>query len=117
MKNRELIAEFGDCLPGSRVAIVNPDIDANDYERYGIFRVTYLNNSDPRDTIIEASREYKNMLVEDLTGFLGREDPDGDAQVYIEGWEGQHFAYFDIKEVRQGPYLHSIILGAWRCGG
>jgi hypothetical protein len=117
MKNRELATEFADCLPNSKVFIVNPGIDETDHERYGIGAVTYLTCSDPIDSIIEASREDDSVTVEELLRGIAMNGPDGDAQIYVKNWEGQGYAYFDIKEVRRGPYHHSIILGAWRCGG
>jgi hypothetical protein len=117
MLNHELCAEFKDCLGGSKVAIVNPGIDGSDHERYGISKITFLVGKAPEDTIIEASRENNYMRVEEFVTILAEQDSDGTVQVYIEGWEGQQFAYFDIARVRRGPYLHSVILGDWRCGG
>jgi hypothetical protein len=117
MKNHELTAEFRDCLPQSKVFIVNPGVDGTDHERLAIGKVTYLIGSDPTDSIIEASRVDDTITVEDLVLGLAEIHPDGDAQVFVREWEGQGYAYFDIAMVRRGPYHHSIILGAWRCGG
>jgi hypothetical protein len=117
MLNKELVAEFADCLPGSKICVVNPGIDGSDYERYTIIKITFLVSKAPEDTIIEAGSGGSFMRVEEFVTILKEQDADGTVQVYIEGWEGQQFAYFDIARVRQGPYLHSIILGDWRCGG
>jgi hypothetical protein len=112
MKNRELSAEFKDCLPNSKVLIINPGIDGTDFERLGIGRVTYLNGSDPLDSIIEASRGADSSIRGDeLVRGISMNGPDGRAQVFVPGWEGQPYAYFEINEVRRGPYHHSIILG------
>jgi hypothetical protein len=122
MLNHELRAEFADCLPGSKVAIINPDTDGNDYQRWGISKITFLPNTSPdrnrpEDTIIEAGPDNDFMRVEEFITILGEQDSDGTVQVFVAGWEGQQFAYFDIARVRRGPYLHCLILGDWRCGG
>ena len=130
MLNHELCAEFKDCLPGSKIAIVNPGIDGEDHQRYGISKITHLANTTPvrkgqkrppEDTIIEANDNGDFMTgsfmrTEEFVTILREQDADGDVQVFVPGWEGQQFAYFDIERVRRGPYLHSVILGRWRCG-
>jgi hypothetical protein len=117
MLNRELAAEFADCLPGSKVCVVNPGIDGEDHQRFGVGRVSWLMGSNPVDTIIESSDDVNFIRTDELLRGLAPIDSDGTAQICVYGWEGQAVAYFDIKEVRRGPYLHSIVLGDWRCGG
>jgi len=118
MKNRELAEAFSASLPGSKVFVINPGVDETDHERFAIGAVAFLSGSDPIETIIEATRDFGNTIrTDDLLRGIAMNGPEGDAQVYVKDWEGQGFAYFDIKEVRTGPYAHSIILGAWRCGG
>jgi len=117
MKNRELAEAFDASLPGSKVFVINPGIDETDHERFAIGAVTFLVGSDPAETIIETTRTEDTIRTDDLLRGIAMNGPEADAQVYDQDWEGQGFAYFDIKEVRTGPYHHSIILGAWRCGG
>ena len=120
MKNSELAEAFKATQPGTKVFVVNPGIEGSDYEQFAIGAVTYLTNSDPVDTIIEASRERGTIEVEEFLRGVLLNDPDGDAQVFVREWEGQGFAYFDIKEVRKDPLYpayRSLVLGDWRCGG
>jgi len=117
MKNRELAEAFSASLPGSKVFVINPGVDETDHERFAIGAVTFLVGSDPAETIIETTRTEDTIRTDDLLRGIAMNGPEADAQVYVKDWEGQGFAYFDIKEVRTGPYHHSIILGAWRCGG
>jgi hypothetical protein len=118
MLNSQLRTAISDVEPEASIIIINPGTDETDHERFGIGKVTYLTGVSPADTIIEASREPGSMPAGDFRAALEEQDANGDVQVYVEGWEGQGFAYFDIARVRR---IHvgaaDIILGAWRCGG
>lgn len=115
MKNRELqdtIRATG--TEHGIVWIVNPGTDGEEANSWCVGKVTFLNGTEPEDTIIEASPNGPTIRVPELLTALAQFAPEGDVQVYVEGWEAQHFAYFDIKEVRGDL---DIVLGAWRCGG
>lgn len=111
---REILKDF----PGSgTVLIVNPGTDGEEAGRYALGKVTYLTNSDPVDTIIEAEEnDGMTAVVATLRDGLRENDPAGTVQVFVPSWEGQHYAYFDIAEVRERSQGIDIVLGAWRCG-
>jgi len=116
MKNGELRHILVKGMLTQKVLIVNPGIDGEDYTRYSLGRVTFLMNSRPVDTIIEASYEQETMTANEVLDALLLNDTEGDVQIYVPEWEGQQFAYFDIAEVRKPGLVH-LVLGAWRCGG
>jgi|SRR5215831_20677818 len=116
MKNGELRQKLASGSLARNVLIVNPGTNGEDYMRYSIGRVTFLLNSRPVETIIEASYEPETITVNELLGSLLLNDTDGDVQVFVKEWEGQQYAYFDIGEVREPGLVH-LVLGAWRCGG
>lgn len=96
------------------VWIVNPGTDGEEAGSWCVGKVTFLMGTEPEDTIIEASPTGPTIPVPELLTALAQFAPDGTVQVFVPGWEGQHFAYFDVKEVRNDL---DIVLGDWRCGG
>lgn len=117
MLNHELSAQFADSLPKAKVFVVNPSVDETDHEKLAISKVTFLMGSDPEDTIIETSRTDSTIDAESLVLALAEFSPDGIAQLFIRDEDGDYYAYYDIAEVRHGPYHHSLIVGAFRAGG
>lgn len=115
------LSEFLAALPAPDIdvglLVVNPDRHGKDYESWPVKQATFLVNSSPEDTIIEAGSPAMNYA--DFYTTLLQQDKEGDVQVYVEGWEGQRFAYFDVNDVQfqKSTLIVKITLGAWRCGG
>lgn len=81
--------------------------------------VTDLIGTTPCDTIIEQGKDKPDpMTVHELVGALFRQDPNGDAQLYIRTGD-HHDDYFDIDARRHNKAESLVILvaGAWRAGG
>ena len=115
MKNREFIEAIRTTgTEDGIVWIVNPGTDGEEAGSWAVGKVTFLMGVTPEDTIIEASPTGPTIRIPELLTALAEFAPDGDVQVYVPGWEGQQFAYFDVKDV-SGDL--DINLGDWRCGG
>jgi hypothetical protein len=121
MLNRDLRLALSQPSQRSKLLVVNPDINGNDYTRYYVSAVVDDGSFDDElFTIIEAMEDGKETTTTtgDIREGLARFPGEDEVLIFVPGWEGQEYAYFKIDSVRFNmDHTTTIILGDWRHGG
>jgi hypothetical protein len=96
------------------VRVINPDTNGEYWEVYAIERLILL--EEPDGVAIITGPGLATITAADLIESLANYGSGANVQAFIPGWEGQHFAFFNIARVDHDEAGFRLILGDWICG-